>query len=196
MNINPYFELNGNKYEIKRTRWLFAEYRKLNEENPLSSEDKVNAVKASNLATDAKRLAEKEAECWEKLCEDPTEENQRVYNIFKDMLDKAVEKYNSFVSANSTLETATKHNIDILEKVAIKGLAEQYYSMNEAEAKHTWEMFVDSVEDHNKIAEWLTAMAECLFVDKEEEDTGFLSVKRKMDLEREKNRNASFRKKR
>ena len=197
MRITPYFELNGNRYEFKRTRWLIAEYNRLNEENPLSDEDKANAIKASNLVADVKKFAEKEKECWEKLCEEPTEENQRVYLMFKGMSDKAIADYNAFVSTNNTLQTATKHSIDILEIVAIKALAEQYYNGNEALAKQTWELYVDEIEDHNKVAEWLNAMAECLFGEEDnEEDTGFLAQKRKADMERENNRKNALRKKR
>ena len=197
MRITPYFELNENRYEFKRTRWLIAEYRRLNEESPLSDEDKSNAIKASNLVADVKKFAEKEKEMWEKLCENPTPENKATYFMFKEMSDEAIAKYNDFVSTNNTLQTATKHSIDILEKVAIKALAEQYFGMNEAVARQTWEKFVETVEDHNDVAEWLNAMAECLFGDDyDEEDTGFLSEKRKRDMERENNRKNGFRNKR
>ena len=197
MRINPYFELDETRYEFKRTRWLIAEYRRLNEESPLSDEDKSNAIKASNLVADVKKFAEKEKEMWEKLCENPTPENKATYFMFKEMSDEAIAKYNDFVSTNNTLQTATKHSIDILEKVAIKALAEQYFGMNEAVARQTWEKFVETVEDHNDVAEWLNAMAECLFGDDyDEEDTGFLSEKRKRDMERENNRKNGFRNKR
>lgn len=195
--ITPYFELNGNRYEIKRTRWLIAEYRRLNEESPLSDEDRANAIKASNLVADVKKFAEKEKECWETLCENPTEDNQRIYLLFKGMSDEAIAKYNEFVSSNSTLQTATKHSIDILEKVAIKGLAEQHFSGNENLAKQIWEQFVDTMENHDTVAEWLNAMAECLFVEEEEVDEeGFLSQMRRKNEERENNRKNGLRKKR
>lgn len=194
--INPYFELSGNRYEFKRTRWIIAEYRRLNEENPLAEEDKANAIKASNLVADVKKFADKEKECWDNLCENPTEDNQRIYLMFKGMSDKAIADYNAFVSTNNTLQTATKHSIDILEKVAIKCLAEQYFGMNENLATQTWEMFVETMDSHDKVAEWLNAMAECLFVEEEEvEDNSFLAQMRKKNEERENNRK-NFRKKR
>lgn len=197
MRITPYFELNGNRYEFKRTRYLIAEYRRLNEESPLSDEDRANAIKASNLVADAKKFAEKEKECWEKLCDEPTEENQRIYLMFKGMSDKAIADYNAFVTTNNTLQTATKQSIDILEKVAIKALEEQHFNGNSYLAKQTWEQFVDTIDDHNKVAEWLEAMAECLFgEDDTEEDTGFLAQKKKADMERENNRKSAIRKKR
>lgn len=197
MRITPYFELDGNRYEFKRTRWLIAEYKRLNEENPLSDEDKANAIKASNLVADVKKFAEKEKECWEKLCDEPNEENQRIYYMFKGMSDKAIAEYNSFVATNNTLTTATKHSIDILEQVAIKALQEQHFGGNFNLAKQTWEMYVESEESHDKIGEWLMAFADSLFgEDDEEEDKGFLAQKRKADEARANNRTNGFRKKR
>ena len=120
MKLAPYFELKGNRFEFKRTRWLIAEYEKLGREMALSPEDKANAMKANNLMADAKRFAEKESEMWEKLCENPTPEAKAIYFMFKEMSDEAIAKYNEFVSSNNTLQTATKHSIDILEKINVE----------------------------------------------------------------------------
>ena len=197
MKLLPYFELNGNRYEFKRTRWLIAEYEKLGREMALSPEDKADAMKANNLMADAKRFAEKESEMWERLCENPTPENRATYSMFKEMSDEAIAKYNEFIAKNDTVNTSFKRSIDILEKIAIKALAEQNLSFNEAAAKQTWEQFVDTMDDHNKIGEWLIAFGDCLFVDDDnEEDTGFLAQKRKMDEEKANNRKSALRKKR
>ena len=67
--IIPFFELNGQKYEIKPTRWLIAEYDKLGEESQLSNEDKANAIKAQTLIGDIQRYAEKVKELEEKYFE-------------------------------------------------------------------------------------------------------------------------------
>ena len=196
MKLTPYFELNGNRYEFKRTRWLIAEYKRLGDENPLSADDKANAIKANNLVADAQKLAEKVKELWDKLCENPTPENKATYSMFKEMSDEAIEKYNDFITKNDAVNTSFKHSIDILEKVAIKALAEQYFGMNENLAKQTWEMYVDTLDDHDQVAEWLMAMADCLFnEDNDEEDTGFLAQKRKADMERENNRKSALRRK-
>lgn len=197
MRMRPYFEVEGNRYEFKRTRFLVAEYKRLNEENPLSSEDKNNAVKATNLVADVRKFTDKADECWEKLCEDPTENNQRVYLMFKAMADKAIADYNAFVADNNTLNAATKHSINILEQVVIIALQEQYFNGNLAMSKQTWEKFVDNNDDHNTVGEWLMAFAECMFGENdEEEDNSFLAQKRKMDIERENNRVSALRKKR
>lgn len=198
MRINPYFELEGNRYEIKRTRWLINEYKKLGEAIPLSPEDKANAITANNLVSDAKKFAEKANEMWDKLCENPTPENKNTYFMFKEMSDEAIAKYNEFIAKNDAVNTSFKHSIDILEKTIIKGLAEQYFGFNENLAKQTWEMFVDSQDSHDDVAEWLMAAADSLFGedDNEEEKDDFLSKKRKAEMERENNRKSALRKKR
>lgn len=197
MRITPYFELNGNRYEFKRTRWLIAEHQKLGKEMALSPEEKENLIKTNNLAEEARDMSNKAKEWWDILCEKPTPENRATFTMFKEMRDEAIDKYNKFISANDTINVSYKNSVDILEKVAIKALAEQYFGMNEALAKQTWEMFVEETDDHNKTAEWLMAMAECLFgEDDNEEDTGFLAQKRKADMERENNRKNALRKKR
>lgn len=198
MRINPYFELEGNRYEIKRTRWLINEYKKLGEEMPLSADDKANAITANNLIADAKKFADKANEMWERLCEAPTKENKDTYLMFKEMSDDAIAKYNDFISKNDAVNTSFKHTVDILEKTIIKGLAEQYFGFNENLAKQTWEKFVDTKDSHDEVAEWLMAAADSLFgeEDNEEDKDDFLSQKRKAEMERENNRKSAFRKKR
>lgn len=198
MRINPYFELNGNRYEITRTRWLIAEYKKLGEEMPLSAEDKANAITANNLVADAKKFADKASELWDRLCENPTPENKATYFMFKEMSDEAIAKYNDFISKNNAVNKTFKHSIDILEKTIIKGLAEQYFGFNENLAQQTWEMFVETQESHDDVAEWLMEAADSLFGenDNEEYKDDFLSKKRKAKMERESNRNIAIRKKR
>lgn len=196
MKLVPFFEIDGTRYEIKKTRWLITEYNKLRENSSVSEEDKALAMKATNLLADIKKYAEKTEECWEKLCTEPSEENQRNYLMFKGMSDTAIADYNAFVSTNKALSKATENSFAILEKLVIKALAEQYYDFNEALAKQTWDKFADSLEGNDKVAEWLNAMAECLFVEESEEKNDFLSQKRKADMERENNRKAALRNKR
>lgn len=198
MIINPYFDLEGNRYEIKKTRWLITEYKKLGEEMPLSAEDKANAITANNLVADAKKFADKASEMWDKLCENPTPENKAAYFMFKEISDEAVEKYNNFVSNNNAINITFKYTVNILEKTIIKGLAEQYFGFNENLAKQTWERFVDTQESHDKVYEWLMAAADSLFKenDNEEDEDDFLSRKRKANVERENNRKSAISKKR
>ena len=118
MRITPYFELNETRYEFNRTRWLIAEYKRLNEESPLSDEDRANAITASNLVADVKKFAEKEKEWWDTFCENPTPETKATYFMFKEMSDNAITKYNEFVSSTNALNIAYRRNLEMLEKIA------------------------------------------------------------------------------
>jgi hypothetical protein len=135
MKITPFFEVNGKRYEIKKTRWLIAEHKRLAEESAISKEDKANAIKAQNLVSDAQKYTEKANEMWEELCENPTAENENRYFLFKRMADKAINDYNDFIAVTDSVENIAKNNIDILEIVAIKGISEQYFDLDEEKEK-------------------------------------------------------------
>ena len=62
--IVPFFEVNGKRYEINKTRYLIAEYDKMSEETNLSNEDKENAIKMQSLINDVQKYAEKTQELF------------------------------------------------------------------------------------------------------------------------------------
>ena len=78
--IIPFFQWNGQRYEIKRTRYLLAEYDKLGEESQLSNEDKANAIKAQSLIGDIQRYAEKVKELEEKYFQTFDDEDERKHH--------------------------------------------------------------------------------------------------------------------
>lgn len=190
-NLTPFFELDGNRYEIKRTRYLVAEYDKISEENNVSNEDKQNVLKAQSLLNDLQKYEKKKRELEEIFFDTLDDEDERKYLKVKALYDNAMSEFTALEIENNSIARLQKNVIDILEKIAIKGLAEQYFHMNMDEATKLWERFVDSMESHNKVAEWLNAMSECLFgAESEEEDNSFLSQKRRMDEEKRKARSA------
>lgn len=189
MRITPYFELNGNRYEIKRTRWLLAEYDKLSEETGISNSDKENAIKAQSLIGSIKKYAEKTKELEEKYFETFDDEDERKYLKAKALYDNALAELTRLEVENGSTTRLQKAGMNLLEKIAIKGIAEQYFDFDEEKATCIWEKFVDTLPNHSVAMEWLSAMSDCLFNDEEEvEENSFLSMKRKMDEERAKNR--------
>jgi hypothetical protein len=172
----PFFEVNGNRYEIKPTRYLMCEYDKIGENNTLSDEDKLNAVRLQELATEVKELAEKFAEIKEKHFADiANKELTAQYKAFKAEYKEAFDELAELEVKNGSSAKLQKATINALEQIAIKGLAEQYPNID---AKQTWCDYVDKVGNQNA-GEWLIAMADCLFsVDKEEEDNSFLALVR------------------
>lgn len=177
--ITPFFELNGQKYEIKRTRYLLAEYDKLGEQSQLSNEDKANAIKAQSLLGDIQRYAEKTKELEEKFFETFDNEDERKYLKAKELYTKALEELTALEVESGSTTKLQKAGIDLLEKIAIKGLAEQYFNFDESKAQIIWEQYADTL-GNNATVEWLMAMSECLFKEDEEvEENSFLSQMRK-----------------
>lgn len=178
--IIPFFELNGQRYEIKPTRWLIAEYDKLGEESQLSNEDKANAIKAQSLIGDIRKYAEKTKELEEKFFETFDDNDERNYLKVKSLYERALDELTKLEVESGSTTKLQKAGIDLLEKIAIKGLAEQYFNFDEVKAQKVWESYVDTLPNHEIVIEWLTSMSECLFRSEEElEDNSFLSQMRK-----------------
>ena len=176
--IIPFFELNGQRYEIKRTRYLLAEYDKLCEESQLSNEDKANAIKAQSLIGDIQKYAEKTKELEEKFFETFDSEDERKYLKAKELYTKALDELTALEVESGSTAKLQKAGIDLLERIAIKGLAEQYFNFDESKAEKIWGDYVDTI-GNNATIEWLTGMSECLFREDEEvEENSFLSQMR------------------
>ena len=198
MNITPYFEVNGRTYEIKKTRWLLVEYEKLRERFRLTEEESEQAAKSATLLADAAKYQKKAQEMWDALCEDPTEENERKYMLFKGMETRARDEYLSYSAKTNAVLKAIKNSVDLLERVVIKSLAEQYFDFDEAKATSVWGDFVETFDTHDDVAEWLEAMAECIFGKDDAEETeaegkGFLAQMRKRKEEQEAQRKSAIR---
>ena len=177
--ILPFLEVNGQKYEIKPTRYLLVEYSKIGDESNLSDKDKTNAIKAKSLLEDIQRYAEKVQELWERFTETYDDEDERRYLKAKSLHEKAVAEFAEFEVETESTTKLQKASIDALEKIAIKGLAEQHFGMDESKATAVWCAFVDEIGKNN-VVEWLTAMSECLFTEEEkEDDNSFLSQMRR-----------------
>ena len=189
MKLVPFFELNGTRYEIKRTRYILAEYDRLGEESQLSNEDKENAIKAQGLMADIQKYAEKTQELEDRYFETLDDEDERKYLKMKALRDKSLQELARLEAETGSTNRLQKAGVDLLEKIVIKALAEQYFNFDEQKAQSIWEQYVDTVSNKQEIVEWLSAMSECLFNEEDEvEDTSFLAQMRKRSEERAKNR--------
>lgn len=173
--LTPYFEVNGNKYEIKRTRYLLAEYDKLSNLTNITNEDKQNGIKAQKLITDVQKLAVKLEELENKYFEDFTNEiAKKQYDACNMAYEEALAKLAKFESEHESTQKLQKAGINILEQIVIISLCENYKLSNN-EATEVWESYVDYV-GKNFATEWLGAMSECIFGEQEEgEENSFLS---------------------
>lgn len=174
--ITPYFEVKGKKYEIKRTRYLLAEFDRLREETELSEEDNINVGKAQSLIEDVQKYAEKLKEREEIFFETYDTEDERKYLKVKELYENALAELTKLEAKTKSITKARKLSYNNLEKIVIIALQEQY-GMSDKEAKETWETFVD--ENGNDTAvDWLGEMNRRLFGQDEEEENPFVAQSR------------------
>lgn len=196
MKLTPYFEIDGQRYEIIKTRYLLAEYDKLAKESDLTNVDKTNAIKAQSLIGDVQKYAEKTLELETKYFETFDDEDERKYLKAKALYDKALAELALFETETQSTSLLEKAGYDLLEKIAIKGIAEQHFDGNEVKGKELWEKFANSLGNHNQIKEWLSYMSDCLFNDDNDgvDENSFLSQMRKKAEEKANSRKNGMKK--
>ena len=181
--INPYFEVDGQRYELKATRYLIAEYQRIGNEVEISNEDKQNAVKAQNFIADIKKYLLKTKELEDKYFETFDDEDERRYLKAKALYENKLNELAKFEAETGSTTRLQEQGIMVLEKTAIVAIAEQHFDGNKSKAKEVWNAFVEEIGEEQK-GEWLTYMSECLFKTNEEEvqENSFLSRMREKKL--------------
>lgn len=193
--INPFFEVNGNRFEIKKTRYIIAEYDKVTRESNLNPEDTQNVQKVQRLANDAKKFAERLEILEERYFETFDDEDERKYIKCKEMYDKIVDELSMLEATTKCTKIAIETSARILENIVILALAEQYFNFNKELATQTWESYVESLSSQNQAIEWLNLMADSLFYEEPEENgNDFFSQKRKEAEQRAENRKKALKK--
>lgn len=181
--INPYFEVDGQKYELKATRYLIAEYQKIGKEVEVSNEDKQNAIIIQNFMSDIKKYLLKTKELEDKYFDTFDDEDERRYLKAKALYENKLNELAKFEAETGSTTRLQEQGVMVLEKTAIIGLAEQYFNFNQNQAKIVWDKFVETIGKEDK-EEWLSYMSECLFKTNEEEvqENSFLSRMREKKL--------------
>ena len=139
----PFFEVNGNHYEIKRNRFLQAEFDELKSDLEMTEDEQAAYVKEQEFDQRVEKLRNRKDELYEKYLETFDEADEIMYQ-------KALSAFNRLVDEASTMESVSgkyrKAMLDMGEKLIIKAL--QYDSKGdiirtEDEAKTIWEGFVE-----------------------------------------------------
>lgn len=168
--INPYFEAEGKKYEIMRTRALECEYNKIREENKISEEDESLFGDYMKMIGDATEIEEKYEQAKTAYFDEVlNKEKKAKYLAFKELYDEHHKELRQFsVEHKGLIKSAQDKAYDNGVKVLIFGLVEQC-KVDEQKAIEVWGKFVEHFgEDTAK--EWISAMTSALFGDEEEEN--------------------------
>lgn len=141
----PFFEVNGKRYEIKRTRYLQAEFDLVKSDMEMTEDEQIAYVKEQELDNRLDKLRERKNELYEKWLETFEEKDEELYK-------KAATAYNALLDEFGYMESVTakqrKRMVDMGEKLIIKALQINHKGetiRTHEEAKEIWASFVEDV---------------------------------------------------
>ena len=142
-NNIPFFEVDGKKYEIKRTRYLQAEFDEMRSSLEMTDEEQVAYARELDFDSRLEKLKERKDELYAKYLETFDEKDEEMYR-------KANMAYNAMIDEASRMESVSgkqrKRTLDLGEALIIKALQidnEGKVIRTEKEAKSIWEGFVE-----------------------------------------------------
>lgn len=173
MKLNPYFEVEGKKYEIKRTRAIECEYDKIREQNKLDDTQVSLTNDYAKLMLEYEEILEKYKEAKDNYFADVLNKDKKnIYKAFKELSDEKYNELKEFELNNKdfSLDKVQKLAYDNGVKLLVFALNEQC-GVSETDAYEIWAKFVDYFG--NDIAqEWINAMIQTLF--EKEDNNPFL----------------------
>jgi nucleoside-triphosphatase THEP1 len=142
-NNIPCFEVNGKPYEIKRNRYLQAEFDEMRKGIEMTDEEQVAYAKEQEFDARLEKLRVRKDELYDKYLETFDEADEEKYN-------KALCAYNRLIDEAGTMESVSgkqrKQMLDMGEKLIIRALeinAKGDTIRTYDEAKSIWESFVE-----------------------------------------------------
>lgn len=179
MSNIPFFEVNKQRYEIKRNRYLVAELDKLrNERTALTDNDEQNIVKLQDKSARLEKLANRVKELEDKFYETFDENDEAIYKRAKAHYDEMIDEFTKFeLEAGGVMGKAQKAALDNAEKLVLialqkgeKGEIIRTYQ----EAEEIWCSFVDEVGT-NAASEWLLYMVNYIAGNDADEENPFVA---------------------
>ena len=139
----PFFEVNGNKYEIKRNRYLQAEFDEMKRDLEMTEDEQVAYAKEQDFDNRLEKLRRRKDELYAKYLETFDEKDEDIYR-------KACMAYDVMIDEAARMESISgkqrKKTLDIGEALIIKALQmdkEGKQIRTNEEAKNIWESFVE-----------------------------------------------------
>ena len=150
-NNIPYFEVEGTRYEIKRNRYLQAEFDSLKEETQMTEEEQVAYAKESDFQERLEKLSQRKDELYAKYLETFDEKDEELYN-------KACKAYNTLLEnegkGESLIGKQRKILIEIGEKIIVASLQindKGETIRTEKEALEIWNNFANEIGEYSKL---------------------------------------------
>lgn len=171
--LNPFFEVDGKKYEIKITRAVECQYDKIREQNKLDDEQVSVTNDYAKLAVEYEEILTKYAQAKEAYMSDDgiLDENlKKKYLAYKELADSKYAEVKEFELKNKNFSLAEVEDIAYKNGVELLVFAlEEQCNVTKDEAISLWEGFVDQL-GIKTAKEWITLMIQTLFEREDEED--------------------------
>lgn len=187
--LNPFFEVNGKKYEITRTRAVECEYEKIREQNKLDDEQISLTNDYAKLMLEYEEILEKYKGAKDEYFEDILNKDKKAkYKAFKELSDekfaeiKDFELSNKEFSLNKVQDFAYKNGVELL----VFALNEQH-GVTTDDARAIWYDFEEHLGKETA-KEWISVMVQTLFEREDEEENPFLKLAKAKAQQREEHR--------
>ena len=169
----PYFEVNGQRYYIFKTRYLIAEYEKRRDEIALSEEDELEYTREQAKQEELQRLSERKDELYEIYLDTFDDVDREKYERACIAYDKLIMQISQM---SNVMGKQNKKILDFSEKLIIESLQ---WDMNGKtirtidEATAIWESYVDEVGKF-KASEFVIYVINYIIIGDEENDNPFV----------------------
>ena len=183
--LNPFFEVDGKKYEIVRTRAVECEYEKIREQNKLDDEQISLTNDYAKLMLEYEEILEKFKSAKEEYFDDVlNKEKKEIYKAFKELSDEKYNEMKEFELSNKDFSLSKVQDFAYANGVELLIFAlNEQCGLSQEEARNVWDDFVDHLGIETA-KEWITAMVQALFEKEEEEENPFLKQARAKRLQK------------
>lgn len=195
MKLYPYFEVNGERYDFHRSRFLIVELEKIRESAEVADDDQKNVVKLQEMYRRVAKLKQCAEELFDEYCETFSDEAEEKYERANAKYNELLDQTMDFeLNSNDALHRLNKTVIDNAEKLVVIALQRDDKGeviRSKEEAEKIWCAYVDDVGQ--KVAqEWLNAFVEHISGNDEQEDDNPFLAQAKARAEQASNRRAGL----
>ena len=185
MKINPYFEVKGKTYEIKRTRYLESEYDRITSISKLTNEQESNFADYVKLESEYNEIVEKFKTAKDEYFANVLDKDKKeIYLAFKELSDEKYKEIKDFNinNPNFSLKQIQTMAYENGVKLLYVALQEQH-SLSEEQARLVWGDFVEHFGTQVAM-EWILVMVQSLFEKDEEDENPFLQQAKAKAIQR------------
>ena len=174
MSNIPYFEANGKRYEIKRTRYLMAELDKAKRDIELTADEEVQFAKEQEKREALERLSDRKTELYEKYLETFDEKDEEMYNRACAAYDRLIDEIGNMGNVTGKQNQKT---IDMAEKVVIRSLQLDENGNEIRSAEEANDIWCAYVDECGKVAaiQFVVLAANYIIGNDDEEENPFVA---------------------